>query len=246
MRTRILGVAGALFVAVALVLGIGGTVLAQQAGPSGGWGPGGMMGGYGNGYQRGPGMMGGGYYGGGMMGGWGWSSPANSAPQTLDDAKAAVEQYLSDVGLQNMEVKEVMEFQYNFYAIVGQPGAERNAMELLVDKGTGNVFPEYGPNMMWNTEYGHMGGYAGGMMGGWWRGGVADSVTAEQAQQIAQQWLDANFPGSTTEHPDAFPGYYTLHIEKDGTVTGMLSVNASTGQVWYHSWHGQFIAMTEE
>jgi hypothetical protein len=27
-----------------------------------------------------------------------------------------------------------------------------------------------------------------------------------------------------------------------GTVNGMLSVNASTGQVWYHSWHGRFIA----
>ena len=71
------------------------------------------------------------------------------------------------------------------------------------------------------------------------------TVSAEQAQQIAQQWLDQNQPGSTTETADVFPGYYTLHITRDGTVTGMLSVNAYTGQVWYHTWHGTFVSSTE-
>jgi hypothetical protein len=28
----------------------------------------------------------------------------------------------------------------------------------------------------------------------------------------------------------------------DGTIDGMLPVNATTGQVWYHTWHGRFIA----
>jgi heat shock protein HslJ len=74
---------------------------------------------------------------------------------------------------------------------------------------------------------------------------VAPSVSPDQAQQIAQQWLDQHQSGSTTETADAFPGYYTLHIAKDGTLTGMLSVNAYTGQVWYHSWHGAFVASTE-
>jgi hypothetical protein len=26
----------------------------------------------------------------------------------------------------------------------------------------------------------------------------------------------------------------------------MLSVNGSTGQVWYHNWHGDFVEMTGE
>jgi len=26
---------------------------------------------------------------------------------------------------------------------------------------------------------------------------------------------------------------------------GMLSVNASTGTVWYHWWHGRFVRMAE-
>jgi hypothetical protein len=30
-----------------------------------------------------------------------------------------------------------------------------------------------------------------------------------------------------------------------GLVNGMVSVNASTGQVWWHSWHGRFIAQED-
>jgi len=39
-------------------------------------------------------------------------------------------------------------------------------MELLIDKPSGQVYPEPGPNMMWNTKYGMMsgsGGYGGKM-----------------------------------------------------------------------------------
>jgi hypothetical protein len=74
---------------------------------------------------------------------------------------------------------------------------------------------------------------------------VQSTVSADQAQQIAHEWLDENQPGSATETPDSFPGYYTLHIAKDGAITGMLSVNAYTGQVWYHTWHGAFVAMAQ-
>jgi hypothetical protein len=71
------------------------------------------------------------------------------------------------------------------------------------------------------------------------------TVSADQAQQIAQQWLDKSQSGSATEAADAFPHYYTLHVTKDGQVTGMLSVNAYTGAVWYHTWHGAFVGSTE-
>ena len=42
-----------------------------------------------------------------------------------------------------------------------------------------------------------------------------------------------------------FPGYYTLHTLQDGDVEGMLSVNAVTGAVWRHTWHGEFREMSE-
>jgi len=47
------------------------------------------------------------------------------------------------------------------------------------------------------------------------------------------------------EEADAFFAYYTLHVLTDGQVTGMLSVNGYSGQVWYHTWHGAFMDMTE-
>lgn len=243
MKTRTLGILGAVLVAAALALGALGTALAQSAGP---YGPGGMMGGFGRG---GWGM------GHGMMGDWYGASPATGEALTIEEAKQSVEQYLARLGDPNLAVTEVMEFERNFYAIVTEQDTGKGAMELLVNKGTGAVFPEYGPNMMWNSKYGHMGGFGGmmggfggGMMGGWWGATPADrdALTPEQAQAVAQKWLDANLAGSTTESPDAFYGYYTLHVEQDGKIIGMLSVNATTGQVWYHGWHGGFVAMLED
>jgi len=229
-RSRFGIVAGVLLTLV-LALGTVGTVGAQQVGPGGmmGGGYGGMMGGWGP---------------GGMMGGWGWGLPAPRQSISIDQAKQRVESYLGFIGDPNLQVDEVMEFESNFYAIVKEKDTGKGAMELLVNKVTGSVFPEFGPNMMWNTKYGHM----GGMMGGWWGRAPGDQpqVSAEQAKSIAQQWLDTYQPGSTTEEPDVFYGYYTLHTMKDGKITGMLSVNAYTGQVWYHSWHGAFIQMVDE
>ena len=131
----------------------------------------------------------------------------------------------------------------------GGPGmmdtsAGLGAFELLANPQTGAVFPEMGPNMMWNTQYGHMAGV--GMMGGRQQQPTGQpTVSADQAQQLAQQWLDQNQPGSATEAPDTFPGYYTFHFTRDGQISGMLSINAFTGAVWYHSWHGAFVSSTE-
>ena len=46
---------------------------------------------------------------------------------------------------------------------------------------------------------------------------------------------------ATAGAPVAFPGYYTLDTERNGSVEGMLSVNVQTGAVWYHAWHGSFL-----
>jgi hypothetical protein len=97
--------------------------------------------------------------------------------------------------------------------------------------------------MMWNTKYGHM----GGMMGGW-RGRRSGSmiVTPERARGLAQGWMDQTLPGaSAAEQADAFYGYYTIHVMRNGQVYGMLSVNGYSGEVWYHDWHGDFINMKE-
>jgi hypothetical protein len=177
----------------------------------------------------------------GMPCGQGYVNPGGQSNLSLEEAKAAVEEYVRQRGYTGLHVTEVMEFEQNFYAIVAEEETGIGAMELLVNKSDGSVGPEPGPNMMWNAEYGmHRGGRMG-MMGGY----ATDEMTISpgEAEQIAQRWLDANLPGRTAGEADPFYGYYTLHFLNDGEIEGMLSVHGSSGDVWYHSWHGNFVDM---
>ncbi len=194
--------------------------------------PGAMMG------TPGPGAMMGVCYPGGMMGGVNQSNPQGKT-LTLSGAVQRVQRYIALGGQATLAVDEVMEFQNNVYAIVKDKATGHGAFEVLVNKATGAVFPEYGPAMMWNTQYGMM-----GSMMGYQQPRSAMTVSPAQATQIARAWLTRQ-PDSTTEAPEQFPGYYTLHILKHGMVTGMLSVNGYSGQVWFHTWHGALIQMKD-
>jgi hypothetical protein len=173
------------------------------------------------------------------------STAVLSGTLTIEQAREAVERYVAGLGDSNLAVGEVMEFEQNFYAIVKESNTGIGALEVLVDKRDGAVFPEMGPNMMWNGRY--------GMHSRMMRGAVApggnvsetNTLTADEAKEIAQRWLDANRPGVTVEDVDPFYGYYTVHTMKGDQIEGMLSVHGSTGQVWYHTWHGKFIQMIE-
>jgi hypothetical protein len=193
----------------------------------------------------------------GMMGAPWTTGASGQKPISIDQAQRSVQAVLDQQGNGDLAIDEVIEFQDNFYAIVKEKSTGRGAFEVLVNRYNGVVSPEPGPNMMWNTKYGMMAGQGGGMIGvgsGMMGGVVTGSgmmgygasvgpmtVSADLARKAAQQWLDQNQPGSTTEQPDTFYGYCTVHFRKDGHVSGMLSVNGYTGQVWYHSWHGSFI-----
>ncbi len=92
-------------------------------------------------------------------------------------------------------------------------------------------------------------GYGPGVTGGYGTTGsprapvTSGSVSLAQAHSLAQAWLDRNEPGVNVESGgDGFPGYYTLETLKGGKITGMISVNATTGEVWPHWWHGAFVA----
>jgi hypothetical protein len=200
---------------------------------------------------------------GGMMG-QGYGAPGFRAAGdvgSLPEAREAVEQAIQSYGNPDLGVAEVMEFSNNYYAEVREKDTGIGAMELLVDKGSGQVYPEPGPNMMWNAKYGMMAGGRGmggmmgqgGMMGGqpFQRNagsatGTDMTVSPERAREIANDYLGRVSPGTEAGEAERFYGYYTLHTEKDGEITGMLSVNGYSGEVWYHSWHGPFIAMEEE
>jgi hypothetical protein len=190
-----------------------------------------------------------------MMGGY--QPGVSSAVKTLtvDQAKQAVEKYLAGINNSDLELKEIMIFDNNAYARITEKSTGIGAMELLVDPVSLSVFPEYGPNMMWNLKYGQMSSNrgmmgGGGMMGGFYNppdsASATMTVTSEQAIKIAQKYLDQQFPGYLADtNPDPFYGYYTIDILKDGQPTGMLSVNGFTGQVFLHTWHGTFIESWE-
>jgi hypothetical protein len=195
-----------------------------------------------------------------MMGGFNTAGsfekndPTNINPLTVDQAKQAIEGYLKNLNNSDLELKEIMVFNNNAYARIVEKSTGIGAMELLVDPTTLSVFPEYGPNMMWNQKYGHMGGYGmmggAGMMGGYYNNSSSAStqmtVSAEQALQLAQQYLDQQYPGyKTATDADPFYGYYTIDIMKDNQPAGMLSVNGYSGQIFLHTWHGTFIEMWE-
>ncbi|PKQ23311.1 MAG: hypothetical protein CVT65_08925 [Actinobacteria bacterium HGW-Actinobacteria-5] len=145
--------------------------------------------------------------------------------QTIAEARARAAQAAAARGL---STGEVMQFSQNFYVEL-KDSAGNPTTEVLVDPGDGSVSTEYGPAMMWNT------------------GSRDATVSPDQAQTIADDWLRANQPGqSAVADVKAFPGYYSIDTETNGNTVGMVSVNALTGAVWYHTWHGTFIAEEDD
>jgi hypothetical protein len=147
-----------------------------------------------------------------------------------------------------------MAFTNNYYAQVSEKDSGRFALELLIDPSTSAVYPEMGPNMIWNTLYGNMGSMTVGTMG-MMDGGysyppkaeISDmAITPDEAVATAQAYHDRSLPDTSAVEPAAFYGYYTLHVLQVGEIIGMLSVHGTSGQVWYHTRHGDFIGMIEE
>jgi hypothetical protein len=217
------------------LLVIGGLIFAQ--GMFGGYNGYGMMGGYGGGYGNGH----------GMMGGWDYIPPSVQQPITIDEAAQQATKYLTAWGYNGLRVSEIMEFSNHFYVEVVEKDSSNKAVELLVNKYTGEVFYEPGPNMMWNQKYGPM---TGSMMHGFVTGIEPTAgtmpISAEKARALAQKFLDAQNIGLKVEDgADTFYGYYTIHVLQNGRTYGMLGVNGYTGEVWYHNWHGTFVSMKE-
>lgn len=196
---------------------------------SSGGGYGGMMGGYGStsGYGgmmggRSDAHMGGGGYGG-MMAGQIWLAGDGQAVTTIAQARARAAAAGQPRGL---HPGEVMQFTNNFYVEL-KDASDQATTEVLVDPASGAVQTEPGPAMMWNT------------------GTRTATLTQAQATKTAADWLVANRPTEKVKTIDAYPGYYTVDTEAGGQIAGMLSVNAATGAVWYHTWHGTFVAMED-
>jgi hypothetical protein len=183
----------------------------------------------------------------------------------LTTVQGAVQQWLASAGFKGFRVAEVMAFTNNDYvAVDGRNG--KPAFELIIAPDLSWLMEEPA-SMMWNTRYGMLHGtsttyepvpglsmmWGGGMMGGssgmmgsplsWYSRGTGKVTSLAQAVTVADAWLTKTDSGQKAESDGrAFPGYYTLDTTLDGKTHGMISVNATTGTVWYHGWHGAFLA----
>jgi len=159
--------------------------------------------------------------GGGMMDTRVWLAGNGVRVTTISAARARATAAASPSGL---HTGEVMQFSDNFYVEL-KDASGASATEVMVDPATGAVFTEFGPAMMWTA------------------GTAPYAVSSDRATAIANAWLQANAAGQTVSGmTDLFPGHYTMDTVSGGNTVGMLSVNATTGAVWYHTWHGTFIA----
>jgi hypothetical protein len=177
--------------------------------------------------------------------GWKIRADGNTDVLSLEEAEGAIQSYLSTYSSdEELHIGEIMIFDNQAYAEIVEEGTGIGAFELLVDPSSLSVYPEQGPNMMWNLKYGHM---RGGMMGGVnYDESIDLPIGGEEAIQIAEEYLNRNGSNLTVDdHPDQFYGYYTIHTLIDGEVVGMLSVNGYSGQIIIHTWHGEFIEMSE-
>jgi hypothetical protein len=204
----------------------------------------------GNGQSRGSGMMGqgqssgSGITGGSMMGssmmgsasgmGMSWLPGNGVAVSAIPAAKARAATAAAAAGL---HPGEVMWFDNGFYVEL-KDAAGNPATEVIVDPRTGAVTTEPGPAMMWNTRTGMHARIQGARP-------VAGAVDTRKARTIATGWLATNQAGTTIGSIDAYPGYFTLDLRRNGVVSGMMSVSSTNGAVWYHTWHGTFIAMED-
>jgi uncharacterized membrane protein YkoI len=191
---------------------------------------GGMMG---QGYN---GMMGHGAmgYSGCSMGGYqtgGYQTTSLNTALSPEEARSLAQTYLTTRGYQGLEIDEIYEFATHFEVEVEEEDTGIHAFELIVDKNTGSIMPEMGPNMMWNTKYGHMPYTAGEM-----------TITSDEALKIAKEYIDKNKLDLSVEGtPETYYGFYEVHATKDGKPVAQININGYNGAVWFEQWHGELL-----
>src|SRR5665647_614378 len=149
----------------------------------------GMMGNTGYNYSSGSGMM------GNMMAVY----YPGAKPITQDEALRSMESLARQYYGSNVEVEDFMAFSSNYYAVLKDANSSQDIAEVLVDRYSGSVYPESGPNMMWNTRYG---------AGRTQAGSAGYDLTG--AKKLAEDFLTGYLPGVRIMESKQIPGYYTF------------------------------------
>ncbi len=191
--------------------------------------------------------------GGMMQGGYSLNQINTGEKMDYEALEKHVESYINQYDA-NLVISDVFLFEdSDYYFSIMEEDTGLGAMELLVNPYTGDVYPEFGPNMMWNLKYGMHNNSSYGMMnnrGMFGRNSMWDytsintsernEISRIDAQKLASEYIDTKFSDEyiVAEEGHEFYGYYTFHLEDGNSTVSMLSVNGFTGEVWYHDWHG--------
>lgn len=187
--------------------------------------------------QMGPGMMNSPGYNysprSGMMGNMGMGDMMalyypEARPINEDIARQNLENLAAQYG-SNVEVEDLMVFSSNYYAVVKDKSSNKDIAEILADRYSGVAYPEPGPNMIWNTQFGAGRTKTGG-----------PEYNLPEAENLTASFLSGYLPGAKLLEAKEMPGYYTFDFGRQN-IEGMLSVNAYTGQIWVHTWHGPYL-----
>src|SRR5450756_701927 len=125
MRQRGLLIIGIGAIAASLLLAVGGIGAGRMTGWSSG-APGGMMG---RAFSGGSGDIG------------------------MDRAVRIAQDTAASYAGGSLAADEVIAFSDNYYASIREKDTGIGAFEILIDRATGNVMREPGPDMMWNAKY---------------------------------------------------------------------------------------------
>jgi hypothetical protein len=216
----------------ALVVGLAGCGATAAWGAANSTPQGSMMGGG----MMGGGMMGGGMMGGGMMGSsmmagmaqpmMVWrpgagpvSSPQDAAPTALSAVRGR--------GWDWLTLDEVHIFPM-FYEVEFNDRAGFKGPEVYVDRSSGNVGPEMGPNMMWDSQYGMMGA------------ACATARAESDARALAARATSSALGDGEQHH-----GYWEFELKTGGAVVNQINVQDCTGavineQMWQPDMQGTY------
>ncbi|TDX35502.1 hypothetical protein C7954_1589 [Halanaerobium congolense] len=125
-----------------------------------------------------------------------------------------------------------------YYLVVREENKKEAAFALMFDPVRRVVYPEYGPNMMWNRNYGMA------FMMGWNDRTNRSQIDREQALENARDFASSNGL-RVKDNGYQFSGYYSFYVENNNQPVGLVSVNAYSGEVWAHNWNGNLIEIIE-
>jgi hypothetical protein len=114
--------------------------------------------------------------------------------------------------------------------------------ELYLYRSSGDLGPEMGPNMMWDTKYGmgdwNMGGWN---MGGWSSGG---SCGTEISESQARGYVTTTAAGVTLGDAERHHGYWEFELKRGSSVVNQVNVNNCTHAiVWESDWQPDMVGI---